>query len=108
MAHTAEEVRKSLKKYILIGLILFLGTLLTVWAAGWDLGSHSRNIAFGLLIATVKAGCVALIFMHLSNERGLIYKVLLFTVIFFAGMMFLFVLHLVDPIHHSFFTPLAH
>jgi cytochrome c oxidase subunit IV len=103
MAHGVEEIRKSLKLYLLIGGVLFCGTLLTVWASGWDLGSHSRNIAFGLLIAVVKAGCVALIFMHLNSERGMIYKFLLFTVIFFAAMLFLFVLALKDPIHHAFF-----
>jgi hypothetical protein len=36
--------------------------------------------------------------MHLNHERGLVYKVLLFTVIFGAAMMFLFVLAYMDPI----------
>lgn len=103
MAHSAEEVRKSLKTYLAVFAVLLVGTALTVWASYWDLGSHARNIALGLLIATVKAAFVALVFMHLSNERGLVYKVLLFTIIFFAAMMFLFILAWWDPIHFSFY-----
>jgi hypothetical protein len=36
--------------------------------------------------------------MHLNHERGLIYKVLFFTIIFSIAMMFLFVLAFLDPI----------
>jgi hypothetical protein len=41
--------------------------------------------------------------MHLNHERGLIYKFLIFTLIFFASLMFLTVLHHYDPIHFSFY-----
>ena len=86
------EIKGSVKKYIIVGLVLFAGTVLTVLVAPIDFGCHWRNVAIGLIIATIKASCVALIFMHLSHERGMIYKFLLFTVIFFAAMLFLFVL----------------
>ena len=95
-----KEVMGSVKKYLGVGAVLFVGTVMTVWCANVDFGGHTRNIAVGLAIATVKAAFVALIFMHLSHERSTIYKFLLFTVIFFAGMLFLFVLHHYDPIHH--------
>jgi cytochrome c oxidase subunit IV len=94
-----KEVMGSVKKYLSVGAVLFAGTVITVWCAGRDFGSHHWNVAVGLIIATVKAAFVALIFMHLSHERSTIYKFLLFTVIFFAGMLFLFVLHHYDPIH---------
>ena len=60
--------------------------------------STGLNITIGLLIATIKVSFVGLIFMHLNHERGLIYKVLFFTVIFGSAMMFLFVLAFLDPI----------
>jgi caa(3)-type oxidase subunit IV len=101
------EVKSSIKKYIIVGLVLFGGTVLTVLVAPIDFGYHWRNIAIGLVIATIKASCVALIFMHLSHERGMIYKVLLFTVIFFAAMLFLFILGLKDPIHFDFYKQLT-
>jgi caa(3)-type oxidase subunit IV len=82
-------------------LILFVGTVLTVLAAQHNFGSRHLNLGIGLLIATVKASLVALIFMHLKSERGMIYKFLLFTAIFFAGMMFLFVLAVMDPLHFN-------
>jgi hypothetical protein len=51
-----------------------------------------------LLIASIKVSFVGLLFMHLNHERGLIYKVLFFTIIFSIAMMFLFVLAFLDPI----------
>ena len=81
-----------------IGGVLGIGTILTVWAAKWDLGNHARNIAFGLFIAVVKSSLVALIFMHLKSERKLIYKFLLFTVVFVLGLFFLTYLSWADPL----------
>ena len=56
------------------------------------------------LIAVVKASLVALIFMHLNAEKSLIYKVLLFTVFFFFGLMFLSLFEVWDPIHAQFLS----
>ncbi|MFN0125402.1 MAG: cytochrome C oxidase subunit IV family protein [Verrucomicrobiales bacterium] len=97
-----QEMRASFKKYLLVLLVLAAGTVATVAVSYVDFGGHAWNLAVGLLIATFKAACVALIFMHLNHERSTIYKFLLFTVIFFAAMMFLIVLHHFDPIHHKF------
>ena len=96
-----KEMKASIRRFIKVAAALFVGTVLTVAVAPIDFGGHSINVGIGLLIATVKASLVALIFMHLNHERGLMYKVLLFRVVFFAAMMFLFVLHHYDPIHHS-------
>ena len=46
---------------------------------------HRRDVA--LLIATIKAGFVAAVFMHLSDERKMIYGVLICTVFFLIGLM---------------------
>ena len=51
-----------------------------------------------MAIATFKAGLVAMIFMHLNNEKSMIYKILLYTVFFAIGLMFLTLLALYDPV----------
>jgi cytochrome c oxidase subunit IV len=43
-------------------------------------------VGIGLAIAAVKAGLVALYFMHLRHERRAIYLTLAFTAIFAAGL----------------------
>lgn len=89
VAHDDHDVSKHIKTYLLIGLFLLIGTGLTVWAATIHFGSHSMNIAVGLLIATVKASLVALYFMHLIAEKTAIYMFMSVTVFFFAGLMVL-------------------
>jgi cytochrome c oxidase subunit IV len=93
-----EYLAKQSKMVWIIGGVLIFFTFITVWAAGWDLGSHARNIAFGIMIAVFKASLVALIFMHLKSERGLIYKFLAFTVVFVIGLFVLTYLGWVDPL----------
>jgi hypothetical protein len=41
------------------------------------------------VVAAFKAGLVAYIFMHLSAEKKLIYRILVFTVIFVLGLFWL-------------------
>lgn len=98
-----KQIRKAIKSYIAVLLILLLGTALTVAVTKVDFGSHAINVAIGLLIATAKATAVGLIFMHLNHERGLIYKILLFSGIFFIALMFLTVLHHYAYIDWSFY-----
>ncbi len=104
-----KEMHKAIKKYLIVLGILMVGTILTVVAAKIDFaqilgfGGHGLNVAVGLIIATVKATAVGLIFMHLNHERGLIYKILLFSAILFAAMMFLTVLHHYAYIDWSFY-----
>jgi len=42
-----------------------------------NFGTQKANVAVALLVATLKAGLVAAIFMHLSAEKRLIYRVLI-------------------------------
>ena len=51
-----------------------------------------------MLVATFKAGLVAMIFMHLSAEKQLIYRMLIFTVFFVLALFWLTYLHWYDPI----------
>mgnify|MGYP001173573161 FL=1 len=100
MADTPEEIQKHLKLYWKVGYILLFCTALTVGVT--YIPVIGDNIWLGLGIATFKAGLVALIFMHLNDEKSMIYKVLLYTVFFAIGMMFLTLLALYDPIISPF------
>jgi cytochrome c oxidase subunit IV len=86
-AHGHHDVAKEVRKYLLVFGALMIGTILTVWASYFDFG-HGLNIVVALIIATVKAGLVAGFFMHLIDERKLIYGVLGATVFFFVGLMY--------------------
>ncbi len=100
------DLRKTVRTYLKVGATLILFTFIT-WGVAYfvDLGDEHLNIALGLLIAAFKVTLVCLIFMHLNHERGLIYKTLLFSMIFFAAMMFLFCLAFYSPIEDSFLKP---
>jgi cytochrome c oxidase subunit 4 len=73
--------------YLFVFVALLAGTILTVWASFIQFGSREINIAVALTIACVKAFLVAGYFMHLISERKMIYLVLGFTALFFAGLM---------------------
>ncbi len=93
-----EAIKKASNLIWIIGGVLVAGTFLTVGVRDLDMGSRSANIALGMLIATIKALCVMLVFMHLKSERGLIYKFLLFTVLFAMGLFVLTYLGWSDPL----------
>ncbi len=100
--HEPFDFAKSIRTYRNVGLVLLAGTIITVFVAYQvNLGDIHLNIALGLLIAAVKVSFVCLIFMHLNHERGLVYKTLTFTMIFFVAMMFLFCLAFYDPISQA-------
>ena len=62
----AEHHRRN---YYIVFLALMVGTGLTVFAAFKDLGMFNAPIA--LAIATIKAICVILIFMHVKDSNRL-------------------------------------
>jgi len=61
------------------------------------LATHEA-IVVALLIATIKGSLVALFFMHLVDERRLIYSVLVLTVVFFIFLMFVPLATILDRI----------
>lgn len=92
------DVSKHVRKYLMVGALLLIFTVITVGLSYVDFGSTKANMAIGMLVATFKAGLVAMIFMHLSAEKQLIYRVLLFTVLFVLALFWLTYLHWYDPI----------
>ncbi len=94
----AHDVSHHVKKYLFVGALLLTFTALTVFLSYIDFGSRKANIAIGMIVATIKAGLVGSIFMHLSAEKKLIYRILLFTFFFVAALFWLTYLHWYDPI----------
>ncbi len=82
MSHSSADIQKSIKKYLMVGAILFLGTVITVAANQVHL-AVPLAITVALIIATVKGSFVAAVFMHLSAEKKWIYAALALTVIGF-------------------------
>ena len=92
------DVSKHVRKYLMVGAVLLIFTIITVALSYVDFGTNKANMAVGMVVATFKAGLVAAIFMHLSSERQLIYRILIFTVFFVLGLFWLTYLHWYDPV----------
>ena len=88
MSHSAAEIDKHVRTYMIVFASLMALTLVTVAVAYLDLGVVG-GVAVALLIASVKGTLVACFFMHLIDERKFIYTVLVFTVIFFLAVLLL-------------------
>jgi cytochrome c oxidase subunit IV len=96
----AHNVQKHVKGYLIVGAMLLAFTALTVALSYVDFGTRKANIAVAMLVALLKAGLVAAIFMHLAAEKRLIYRVLVFTAFFVLGLFWLTFLAWYDPIVH--------
>jgi caa(3)-type oxidase subunit IV len=111
MADTPEAIRKSIRTYLFVGGMLFLGTIITVLVATvpWlDVGEHGFDIKdaiLGLAIASTKATLVALIFMHLNHEKKAIYWIFGSSFVFVIGLFGLTALAKYDPIYDPYFFP---
>jgi cytochrome c oxidase subunit IV len=93
--HTPEEIRREMRVYLIIFGALAVLTGVTVWACYGLQMPPGKAILIALLIAGTKGFLVAGFFMHLLNERKLIYGVLILTVFFFAVLMW-------GPWHHNY------
>jgi caa(3)-type oxidase subunit IV len=96
--HYAHDVSKHVRGYLMVGGTLLFFTALTVFLSYVNFGSQKANVAVALVVATFKAGLVAYIFMHLSAEKKLIYRILIFTAIFVFGLFWLTYLAWYDPV----------
>ena len=96
--HVAHDVSKHIRGYLMVGLTLLVFTGITVALSYLDFGTQKANVAVAMVVATFKAALVAAIFMHLSNEKRMIYRILIFTAFFVLGLFFLTYLAWYDPI----------
>src|ERR1700681_255251 len=85
----AHNVQKHVRGYLIVGAMLIALTAITVALSYVDFGTRKANIAVALLVATLKVGLVAAIFMHLAAEKLLICRVLIFTGLFVFAMFWL-------------------
>ena len=96
-AHTAEDLKKHVRAYILVFVSLMVLTLVTV--AVWRLHLPvPAAIGVALLIATIKGSLVACYFMHLISEKKLILWVMALTVAFFVVLLLIPTFTTVDRI----------
>src|SRR6266852_8992511 len=85
----APDFKKHVKRYLFVFYALIVGTVLTVAASWLPIESVALTVSIALFIACVKGFLVAGYFMHLISEKKMIYGILLATVFFFAGLMYL-------------------
>lgn len=88
MSHEAHDIKKEVKNYIIVFVILLIMTVITVLASNLKIGIIF-GVTVALIIATVKGSLVARNFMHLKSEQNLVYMVLTLAALFFAAMMIL-------------------
>ena len=94
-AHTLEDVRKQVRRYVVVFVALLGLTIVTVTVSYFHL-SVVPAIIVAMFVASIKGTLVASYFMHLISEKKLIYFVLILTGIFFIALMALPVMHHAD------------
>jgi cytochrome c oxidase subunit 4 len=82
---SAHSTSSSLTTYVAIWIALLVGTALTVYASGLDLGPF--NAAVALTIATIKATLVALFFMHIKGASEKLTKLVVISALFFLLLL---------------------
>jgi len=86
MSH--DDIQHHVKTYIRVFMALMFLTVITVYASylDFDLAPQVKSgaIFVGLMIATAKGLLVATQFMHLNNEKKMIYWILGLTAVFFV------------------------
>jgi caa(3)-type oxidase subunit IV len=82
------EIKKSVRSYITVFVMLMVFTIITVAASRFHLAVPAA-ITVALVIAAMKGSMVAAVFMHLSHEKRWVYGTLLLTAAFFIVLLLL-------------------
>src|SRR5881296_824056 len=96
--HSPEEFKKHMGQYYVVFVALLCLTAITVGVSYLHL-TRPIAITVALIIASIKAGLVAAVFMYLISEKKVIFAVLLLTALFFAFLLLLPNLTVFE--HHS-------
>jgi cytochrome c oxidase subunit 4 len=93
----SDEIKKSVRSYIRVFVMLMVFTVITVAVSRL---SFAVPVAIGvaLVIAGMKGAMVAGVFMHLSHEKRWVYGTLVLTIVFFAVLLLLPVVTSLDSI----------
>jgi cytochrome c oxidase subunit 4 len=88
MSHemTPQEVQKHIRVYLTVFALLAVLTVVTV-AVGYVHLAIVPAVIVALLVATVKGSLVGAYFMHLIDERKVIYATLALVAFFFIMLM---------------------
>ena len=92
--NSPEAIRREMKKYITVFVALGGLTIVTVVISWLHLPTW-QAVALALAVASLKAGLVAAVFMHLMSEKKLVYTVLAVTMFFFGVLIW-------GPWHHRY------
>lgn len=84
-AHSEERHITSYKTYFIVWVVLMILTAATVYVSYLDFGQ--LNIVIAMIVASIKAGAVALFFMHLKFEDSITWLFALFPI----GLLFLLI-----------------
>src|SRR5687768_10678989 len=82
------DIKKSVRSYMMVFVMLMIFTVITVAAASFQLAVPAA-ITLALIIAGMKGSMVAAVFMHLSHEKRWVYGTLLLTAAFFVVLLLL-------------------
>ncbi len=93
------EIKKSVRSYITVFVMLMVFTVITVAASRFHF-AVPMAITVALIIATLKGSMVAGVFMHLLHEKRAIYGALLLTLVFFIVLLFIPLLTILDRVRY--------
>ena len=99
MHSDSAAVQKSVRSYITVFVMLMIFTVITVAASRVHLAVPVA-ITLALIIAAMKGGMVATVFMHLSHEKQAIYGTLILTAVFFIVLLFIPILAYLDRVRY--------
>lgn len=94
---STHDISKEIKKYILVFVSLLALTIVTVYVSNLQIGI-AMGVTVALIIAIVKGSLVASFFMHLVYEKKIVFVLLVFTLIFVLGLLFLPILAMLNVI----------
>ena len=104
----SNDMNHHIKVYRKVFITLLILTGVTVGASYYDFGGIVwLAVGVGLLIAFIKGYLVAANFMHLNNEKKVIYMSLGITVVFFLVLFFMPTLWHNDALHSPDYIPKA-
>jgi caa(3)-type oxidase subunit IV len=97
MHSEADDIKRHVRTYWMIGGALYVFTVITVAVNQIHL-TVPFAVTLALIVASIKGYMVASVFMHLNHEKQWIYGSLLLTVAFFIVLMTVPMFTLMDTI----------
>jgi 4-amino-4-deoxy-L-arabinose transferase-like glycosyltransferase len=100
---TKDYAKQAKQAWVLGGSIMVFAGITTLICS--LPGSTHSHIVWALFIASAQVFIQVFYMMHLRNERGIIFKFLVFTLFFVMALFVLTHLHESDPLHYKPLLP---